>query len=74
MRTGEAKVHTTVLVSFPLSTMESPILNALCLTVINFGALQRLIVMENILMGNGEIAKQLVMKVKVSYKINRALG
>ena len=33
-------------VSFPLSTMASPILSALCLTVINFGALQRLIIIK----------------------------
>ena len=56
--------------SFLLTTMELPILSVLQLIMINYGALQRLIVIKNILMGNGEIAKQLVMKVKVDYKIH----
>ena len=38
--------------------------------MINYGALQRLIVIKNILMGNGEIANQLVTKVKVDSKIH----
>ena len=56
--------------SFLLNTTELHILSALKLIMINYGALQRLIVIKNILMGNGEIANQLVTKVKVDSKIH----
>ena len=50
-------------VSFLLTTTEQHIQSVLQLIMINYGALQRLIVIKNILMGNGEIANQLVTKV-----------
>ena len=57
-------------VSFLLNTTEQHIQSVLQLIMINYGALQRLIVIKNILMGNGEIANQLVTKVKVDSKIH----